>query len=533
MSLYTWFIIKLIKKISKDYKIYYINKKKKKKKHQSFNFFFSNYLKKFFKMNNKNFIPILLYTLALFTLSAWGGKVIKKCTPKLRGHEPVNALMIVQGYEWGPAVPYVVVEFEDVVHGFDRDTFKVKTGDSERIILDVYNSNRNGNQKKTASKYLTFKLKVNTLFIEFLNASMGDASPFAYDMATGRNLWAENFELQLDLAENKTFMVGNYEYGGKNAWKTYKKNLIENYIIPDSAVWKKDSFESGEYTLHRAYFTPKGAEDDGVKNPLIIWLHGAGEGGVDPDIALLGNEVTALAKEGIQKYFTTDKQKGAYVLLVQTPTMWMDMGDGTYNDKIEAGKKQTSIYDAALFAAIKDYVANNKDIDTKRIYLGGCSNGGYMTMNMMFEHGDFFTAFYPICEAYMNKNISDEMIKQIKDYKIWFLQSEDDATVNPLSSTIPAFYRLLEAGAKNVHFTLTDKVRGFDDETATYMGHYSWIYAFKDDVRDEFDNSKVLDDVENVTYDETGVVNSKDNYVTSANCSKDGNMWAWLAEQSK
>ncbi|OUM60515.1 hypothetical protein PIROE2DRAFT_13711, partial [Piromyces sp. E2] len=386
----------------------------------------------------------------------------------------VDAQMIVQGYEWGPAVPKVVVAFDDLVSGFTKDTFLVKTGGSPREIIDVYNADANGVRQQYETNYLAIEMKVNTIYIEFLGASMGDASPFAFDMATGRNVWASDFELELDLAPNMTFMVGETEYDIQNAWTPFTKNLMENYLVPETADWKKDSFTFAGITLQRAAFTPEGAETDGVKNPLIIWLHGAGEGGVDVDITLLGNEVIALAKEGIQKYFSNGTQKGAYVLAVQNPTMWMDKGDGTYNDDIEAGKRQTSMYDAALFAAIHDYVVNNPDIDTSRIYLGGCSNGGYMTMNLMFEHGDYFSAFYPICEAYMNKNISDEMIDQVKDYNIWFLQSEDDTTVNPLATTIPAFYRLLGAGAQNVHFTLTDKVRGEDDPEAKYMGHYSW-----------------------------------------------------------
>jgi len=472
------------------------------------------------------FLTSILYTFTVLFISAWGMSI-----NSLKG--AVNAGMLVQGYEWGPAVPMVVVEFEDLVSGFTKNTFVVKTGGSPRIVTDIYNCDENGIRQPFETNFLAIEMKVNTIYLEFLNASMGDASPFAYDMATGRNVWAEDFELELDLAENETFKVGESVYGIENAWTTYTKNLMENYIVPETVDWKKDSFTYGGITLQRASFAPAGVETDGVKNPLIIWLHGAGEGGIDVDITLLGNEVTALAKEGIQKYFKNGVQKGAYVLAVQNPTMWMDKGDGTYNDDIEAGKRQTSMYDATLFAAIQDYVAGNPDIDTNRIYLGGCSNGGYMTMNLMFEHGDFFTAFYPICEAYMNKNISDEMIEQVKNYNIWFLQSEDDTTVNPLSSTIPAFYRLLNAGAQNVHFTLTDKVVGEDDPEAIYMGHYSWVYAFNDDVKREFDNSMALADVSNVTYDETGIVNSTNNYVTNANCNKPGNMWAWLAQQSK
>eukprot|EP00833_Pecoramyces_ruminatium_P017689 jgi/Orpsp1_1/1191721/evm.model.d7180000088059.1 len=350
---------------------------------------------------NKLFIT-LLFTL-LFALVAWG-KVEEELSQEevdLDNYEndvdserddlsdfencgnAVDAKMIVQGYEWGPAVPKVIVEFSENVSGFNRDTFTVKTGGSERVVLAVYNSDVNGKKKAFASKYLSFEFKVNT--VSMFGFVSGDANPFNFDMEKFLNTWATTYELELDLADEKSFNVGDCEYGSGNAF-SYKLNLAGKYVCPETVEWKKDSFTDGEYTLQRAAFTPKGAKRDGVKNPLIIWLHGAGEGGDDVDIALLGNEVTALAKPEIQKYFTTKKQKGAYVLAVQTPTMWMDGGDGTYNDKTPAGEKQRSRYDAVLFAAIKDYVKSNKDIDTKRIYLGGCSNGGYMTMNLMFEH---------------------------------------------------------------------------------------------------------------------------------------------------
>jgi len=493
---------------------------------------------------NMRFIPILFYTLALFVFSAWGRKCYVKRpntsnTPSSTTTdaptavaEPyvVDAQMFVQGYEWGPAVPKIIVQFEDKVSGFDNETFVIKTANSTRVILDAYNADLKGN-KVSASNFVAFDLKVNTVFVEFINASFGDASPFSYDAITGLNSWAPEFELELDLAEGKSFTVGSFEYGSEHEFKTYTKNLMENYRTPETEVWEKDSFTSGKFTLQRTFFTPEGAKTDGVKNPLVIWLHGAGEGGDDTRIVLLGNEVVSLARDDIQKYFTTDKVKGAYVLAVQTPTMWMDKGNGQYNDDID-GERQYSIYEDALFAAIKDYVESNDDIDTSRIYLGGCSNGGYMTMNLMFEHGDYFTAFYPICEAYRDRNISDEMITRVKDYNIWFVQSEDDTTVDPLSFTIPSFYRLIKAGAKNVHFTLKDHVRGSDDPEALYFGHYAWTYAFNDNVKTEFDNAKVLDDFDNVVIN-GGNVTSTDNYVTAKNCNKEGNMWTWLASQTK
>jgi len=492
---------------------------------------------------NTKFISILLFILGLLSLSV-SARVIdlsdEEATEEVVVSEDesvavedsaleavaVNAQMVVEGYEWGPAVPRVIVEFDDEVTGFDKDTFTVKTADVVREVVDVYNSDEAGNRQESATNYLTFELTVKTF--NMWGFSNGEASPFSFDFATFLNSWVSTYVFELGLVENKSFKVGDEVYTN---WEGFTQDIAKNYIVPETAGWKKDSFTLKDQTLQRASFTPEGAATDGVKNPLIIWLHGAGEGGRDVDIALLGNEVLALSRETIQKYFTTETIKGAYVLAVQTPTMWMDKGDGTYNDSI-TGSKQISCYDAVLFAAIKDYVKSNPDIDTKRIYLGGCSNGGYMTMNLMFEHGDFFTAFYPICEAYMNKNISEEMISQVKNYNIWFVHSEDDQTVNPLESSVPAFYRLLNAGAKNVHYTFYDHVRGTDDPNAIYQGHYSWVYAFNDQVNKEFDNAKVLEDFENVTI-EAGKVTSQNNYLRNANCQKDGNMWTWLAAQSK
>jgi len=481
-------------------------------------------------MSRKFFIPVLLYTLALFILTSYGAAINEKSS---KTYSAVNAQMIVQGYEWGPAVPKIIVKFDDKVSGFDKDTFVITTLDTPRNIISVYNCDRNGKKKYSATKYLAFDLEVSTTYVEAIDASFGDASPFVYDQVSGLNSWATDYELNLSLAENKTFKVGNVKYGKDKEWTPYVKNLMENYIIPETEEWKRDVFQptNANFTLTRASFAPKGIKNDFTKNPLIIWLHGAGEGGDDQDIVLLGNEVTALSKDRIQSYFRVGRQKGAYVLIVQTPTMWMDKGDGTYNDDI-VGERQYSMYEDALFEAIQDYVKHNKDIDTKRIYVGGCSNGGYMTMNLMFEHGDYFAAYYPICEAYMNVNVSDEMIDRVKDYNIWFSQSEDDATVNPLQTTVPSFYRLIKAGAENVHFSYYNGIYGQDDPNAKYFGHYAWVYAFNDDVKKEFDNEKVLEDFDNVTF-ENGAVTSTGNYVTSANCNKEANMWTWLAAQRK
>lgn len=431
-----------------------------------------------------------------------------------------GALAIIQGYEWGPAVSKVVLEFPDVASDFGDDTFEVLFGSAVRTIQKVYSCDEEGAQSDAATKYIAIEM----------TAKYGEGSPFVYKDDV--NQWPDSIKFNVTVAENKSFRVGGTTYQAGDSCTCAV--TAEGRRIPQTASWIKDTVDYQEdgkdITLSRAAWAPEGADSDSGKNPLIIWLHGAGEGGTDIDIALLGNEVTALTTENetnVQKYFVTDDLAGAYVLAVQVPGIWMDEdGQGTYNDADkEATGKQESWYTEALWKAITTYVESNPDIDTDRIYLGGCSNGGYMTMNLMFEHGDYFAAYYPVCQAYLNGRISDEMLDSIKDRNIWFLLSADDQTVEPPDYTLPLYVRLLEAGAKNVWLTITEQVLGTDDPnpsgwfgTGHYDGHWSWIYVFNDQVTTRFDPEQVS------TVDD----------LVPENCTiTDVNLWAWLAAQSR
>lgn len=442
--------------------------------------------------------------------------------------------IVVKGYEWGPAIPKIIVEFKGNVSGVTKDTFAVsmKTGytNTKRTITDAYTCDENGNKVTTASKYVAIEMSIK----------YGEASPFSWDNDKRVNIWNNSIPVTVKINEGKSINVGDKEYldGDKYDYTV----TAADRLVPQTATWDKDTHryqgEGKDITLSRASWTPEGAETDGGKNPLIIWLHGGGEGGTDIDIALLGNEVTGLTTENetnVQKYFTTGSCKGAYVLAVQSPTMWMDEdGTGDYGDNeangTPTGEKQTSYYTEALWSAITDYVDGNKDIDTDRIYIGGCSNGGYMTMNLAFEHGDYFAAYYPVCEGYLNGNISDDMVEKIKDYNIWFLLSEQDNTLKPANYTLPLYKRLLNAGATNVHLTYEKNVKGTDDpnpnpgygQAGFYDGHWSWIYAFNDQVKTEMDVTKITTDTE-------GKHNIAD--IKPENCTKEGNMWTWMAQQ--
>ena len=92
--------------------------------------------------------------------------------------------------------------------------------------------------------------------------------------------------------------------------------LVYDYPLgntcPDSYGFINDTSSYEPEPLNYGYFVPQ-MKCEG-KRPLIIWLHGAGEGGVDPTIAYTGNKVTALAADKIQLFIVLI---GGYSLLLR------------------------------------------------------------------------------------------------------------------------------------------------------------------------------------------------------------------------
>ncbi len=264
-------------------------------------------------------------------------------------------------------------------------------------------------------------------------------------------------------------------------------------ISPDDAGWLHGTADSEEEPLNYGYFIPQNVQPG--PRPLLIWLHGAGEGGTDPTVAYIGNKVVALSSGKIQSYFG-----GAYVLAPQTRTFWMNDGTGRY------GPTGKSIYVKALKACIDAFIARNPGIDKNRVYIGGDSNGGFMTMRMVIDYPDFFAAAFPVCEALYDNTITDEQIKSISHLPIWFTHAKDDPVVKPEETVVPTYQRLIKAGAENVHFTFWDNItdihEGFVDKDGKpfrYIGHFAWIPLLNDDCRLDYDGRPVTADGKEVS----------------------------------
>ena len=357
----------------------------------------------------------------------------------------------------------------------ERDQMEPSQG--YRVVTGVYPSTKEGERAGDASRFVTLELGYGPLY----KCSSALAADFT-------NINGHEIFTVCDYTVTQAAPIGE----GKERLTGLVFDRCAQVLCPQRDRFKND-ISHGSIPLQYGYFTP---DLKGGKKPLIVWLHGAGEGGQDVAIAYAGNKVTELTENWVQEKFG-----GAFVFVPQCPTMWLDDGSGQYGDS------GNSKYVTALKEAIDEFIARFEDvIDMDRIYVGGDSNGGFMTVRMIMDYPEFFAAAFPICEAMLDKRISDAQIGYLKDLPIWFTHCQTDPVVVPDQYVLPTYHRLIAAGAPNVHLTYWDTIldihEGFKNEKGEpweYMGHFAWIPMLNDDCRVDFDGQPVTIDGEEVT----------------------------------
>ncbi len=388
-------------------------------------------------------------------------------------------ILMIDGYDWGPGVNKVVLPMEEKVSkviaadfsvAVERSAAGVEMGAAEakgnRKVVHAYVSDEKGNAI-AESNHITLVLFVSP------NDPLTSPIKYIFKNNRGSNKW---IDYKLSVTHIPSEMVWNTE--------------TDRIVPPLQGFDLSGTYVQGDITLTYGSFVPSNKTD---KSPLIIWLHGGGEGGTDPSIALIANKAWNYASEDIQSVFG-----GAYVLVPQAPTFWMQSASGEYT----MGDKN-DIYNGALMGLIKKYVADNPNIDESRIYVGGCSNGGYMSLKLILEAPDYFAAAYISALAFQDKYVTEAQIESIKNIPIWFVHSKDDPVTIPEETVVPLYNRLMESGAENVHFSYYDHVSDlsgfYGGDDYHFSGHWSWIYSHSNDADFDFGGQDVMVEGRSVT----------------------------------
>ena len=213
-------------------------------------------------------------------------------------------------------------------------------------------------------------------------------------------------------------------------------------------------FESSaekKVSLRYLLYLPKeyGAQQ-GVKWPLVLFLHGMGERGDDLEL---------VKKHGIPK-IVEERDFPFVAVSPQCPSrsMWTTELD-------------------ALHALIME-AAQTYSIDKSRIYLTGLSMGGFGAWHLAEAHPRLFAAVVPICGGALPMMGFPERIKVLKDTPIWAFHGAKDNVVPVKSSK--ELVDMLKKHNGNVRFTVYPEA-GHDSWTETYENPelYEWLLKQK------------------------------------------------------
>lgn len=187
--------------------------------------------------------------------------------------------------------------------------------------------------------------------------------------------------------------------------------------------------------------------------PLVIFLHGSGERGVDN---------TAQLKWGVMN-FASDQNMKLYPAIVIAPQCPPDMSWSNFSnwDRGMTLQPEPSRTMALLYGLIRQTIRDFR-VDTSRIYITGLSMGGFGTFDAIARYPDLFAAAVPVCGG---GDVSKA--PAVAHIPMWIFTGAEDAAVDPAFS-IDMLEALTKAGAHP----------GFTQYPET--GHFSWIGAYSD-----------------------------------------------------
>jgi predicted peptidase len=225
---------------------------------------------------------------------------------------------------------------------------------------------------------------------------------------------------------------------------------------PDFSQYSKEFFIHNGDTLRYRMLKPL-HYDAHKEYPLIVVLHGSGERGNNNEAQLIhGGDM--FLKDSVRK------ENNAIVIFPQCPTdsSWSPL----HPKRDSAGKFIGLMFDGQattpgllVKALVDDFKANHK-VDSKRIYIGGLSMGGFGTFWLLATYPDMWAAAFPICGGGQV-----DKAEKFKKVPVWIFHGGSDPVV-PVQFSRDYYKALKDLGAEVKY----NEYPG--------VGHNSWDNAF-------------------------------------------------------
>jgi predicted peptidase len=188
-------------------------------------------------------------------------------------------------------------------------------------------------------------------------------------------------------------------------------------------------------SLQYLLYTPPAYTPEGdTLLPLLLFLHGGGEGGTD---------LEKVKTHGPPMMVDTGMVFPFFVLSPQNP-------------------REKGLWDEHAVARLLDSIMAEYPVDPARVYLTGLSRGGYGAWRMAMQYPGKFAALVPICGVVPGGVYAS----WVPDIPIWVFHGDQDDVI-PVNESIGAIARLQQLGRTNVKFSIYPGV-----------GHNSWEKAY-------------------------------------------------------
>ncbi|MDO5554815.1 MAG: prolyl oligopeptidase family serine peptidase [Planctomycetia bacterium] len=226
------------------------------------------------------------------------------------------------------------------------------------------------------------------------------------------------------------------------------RGVCDFYLIyqGDVIVVQSESSDGYDYLLR----IPKGYNDFSGPQPLLIYLHGAGDRGTDP-MTLVDKDPVAFSRKEYR-----NRETAEFPFIVATPIC---------PEKRWEPSRIIIMLDEILASTRFRY-----QIDPNRIYLTGYSMGGFGTYETAMAYPERFAAIVPVAGGG-----EPDKAEKLKDVAIWAFHGALDETV-PLPSTQLVVEAMQNMDHKHVQMSVMAQ-QGHDIAEEVYRDKtlYRWL----------------------------------------------------------
>ncbi|NND64023.1 MAG: prolyl oligopeptidase family serine peptidase [Flavobacteriaceae bacterium] len=226
----------------------------------------------------------------------------------------------------------------------------------------------------------------------------------------------------------------------------------------DFSAYKKEHFISEKDTLPYRVLFPKNY-DATTTYPLILFMHGSGERGTD-NIAQLTHGAELFLRDSIQSKYP------AFVVFPQCKKdyAWNNASYTIVDQKrsYHFPKELKPNLHLDLVEGLLKELQSDFSIDDKKIYVGGLSNGGMGTFEIVRRNPNKFAAAFPICGG-----ANPKIAGKLQHTPLWLFHGDEDSIVPFTGST--EVYKALKKLNAPVRICVYEGV-----------DHDSWNQAFEE-----------------------------------------------------